>query len=395
LIKFADADVCETEVKRVMKIEEFQPLLDRIAGRNGLDAVAVVPLANLEGPLEHTLSRMERGLMPPSYRWTEENTRTGYGYKNYGGWAKAVIVAAKSFYVDESRPEDKSRPFGRFARYTWRNNYTFIVRALRSTVSEIIRETGIPLKSKVVSNYTSIPEKVIFSMSGIAGIGKNCTLISPVLGSYFNIGEAFIDLTVEGIEDFQPPPPDFSMCGSCRLCMDACPAHAFIDEGVLDINLCFQYLSENVVPVPGELRRSWGDRLYGCSTCTDVCPFNSHPLHGKAHDIGFIGTGMDLIQALTMSDGEWMELVADNQIGRRDRLAIIKNGILALGNSGYEGGTSVLTRFLHHDNTVIRSSAAWALGESGNGESMRRLEERLDKENDPAVSEEISSALGR
>jgi len=327
----------------------------------GIDAFEVIPIIDLRESLKDALLRQKRSLIPESYHWDEKKTGYAYSYKNYKSWARSIIVAAKYYFTDENYK--KGLEYGRISRFTWRNNYSYLVKSLKLLIKTLEIKLKRPIRAKFLSNYTSIPEKVIFNLSKLASCGKNSVLISRDMGSYFVIGEAFTDIDIDFTSDFTLNPPDFSICGECSKCIDACPTHAIIENGIIDVNRCLQYISENLVLMPLSYREKWGNRLYGCSTCIDVCPFNKglKPWAEK-HNIGYVGPSMNLLDVLNLKEGDWGKTFFNNQIGIRDRLAIIKNVIVSLGNIKYRGALDTLIPYLNHDNSVIRAYASWAVG---------------------------------
>ena len=399
----------------------------RILAENspGIDALSIIPVPDLAGPLEHALTQMRRGFVPGTYHWTGEKTEHAYAYKDYGEWARSIIVAAKYYYTSEEYPDKggyipgiqatvpplrkrasqepgtarSGRPFGRIARFTWRNNYRYLTVRLSELIAALERNLGIPIRAKALSNYTSIPEKVLFAFSGLASFGKNCVLISREMGSYFVVAEALTDLAVDfagtPLEGrLSVPAPDFLICGNCSRCMDACPTGAIVEQGVLDMNRCFQYLSENLVPIPREYRPKWGNRLYGCSTCIDVCPYNSElePCAEK-HNVGHVGTGEDIIKLLSYSPEQWERRFMDNQLIIRDQLAIVQNAMLCLGNYPSEDAYPILLPYLSHESPVLRSSTVWALGRMDIRKCRDTLENRLGNEENQEVRKEIERFL--
>jgi epoxyqueuosine reductase len=391
----------------------------------GIDAWDIIPVPDLSGPLTHTVSALHAGRIPATYAWTEHKTKRAYGYKSYGTWTRSIVVAAKYYYTDEGYPDvdgfvptrsplshtrnlyrsddarnrTRLRPFGRIARFTWRNNYRYLSEKLSNMVRDVERDLNVSIRFKTLSNYTSIPEKVLFAFSGLADFGRNCVLLHKTMGSYFVVGEMLTDLPVDFTGSrFQdtavPTAPEFAVCRECRRCIDACPTGALLGQGNIDINSCLQYISENLVFVPPAYRDVWGNRLYGCSTCMDVCPHNSglEPVAEK-HSVGHVGTGEDLVTLLSYDDAQWQKRFRNNQIIIRDRLAIVKNALLCFGNAPSEEALEPLTAHLTHPAPVIRSLAAWALGKLGAAEARTALERRLAEEEVRMVREEIERVL--
>jgi epoxyqueuosine reductase len=376
-----------------MKKIKQDKILDFIQSNiRGIDAVTILPLVPLGNAARKVVESIEKGYVPASYHWTRDKTGYAYKYKNYTGWAKSVIVAALSYYTDEKYPKD--RLSGRIARFTWRNNYKYLSMKLENAVKALGETLGVKIKSKILSNYTSLPEKVLFNYSGIARLGKNSVLLNRDMGSYFVIGEALTDLEVEFDRVDPLIQPDFSVCGDCEKCLKACPTGAIRQAGEIDINRCFQYISENLVLMPVSYREKWGSRLYGCSECIDACPFN-HNLYPRAskHNTGFVGQGVNLIEILKLGEEQWERFFLDNQIGIRDKKAILKNAITSLGYLGYRKSLRYLLPFLEHENTIIRAYSAWAIGKTNTESGKSNLISRYKDETADSVKAEIEPFL--
>ncbi|RKY01923.1 MAG: hypothetical protein DRP54_02870 [Spirochaetes bacterium] len=377
---------------------DIQSLKKAILSKTSLQVCEIIPLPDLEKALLWTLESFEKGYIPKSYSWSVEKTRKAYRYEYLQGWQKSVIVAAISYYTGEVFPEEEE--FGKISMYTWRNNYSFIKNELRKATEIVEETTGKKLRSITLSNYTSIPEKVLFRASSLADIGKNTLLLrKDDMGSYFVVGEAIIDLDIESFgtepraEHQELTEPDFSICGDCRRCIEACPTDA-LETGRININLCFQYISENLLLIPRELREKWGNRLYGCSICLDVCPYNKNlkPI-GIRHDNGVIGGNFNHFELLKMSEEKFHQVFGNNQIGMRSLLAIKKNSILSLGYLAYKKALPILSELINHQNEIIRAYSAWAIGRIGGKKAKKILESRYRIEKNPTVKKEIEDIL--
>ncbi len=357
----------------------------------GIDALEIIPLVDLEPALNHTLGALERGLVPSSYGWTRKKTAFAYGYKGHTEWVRSIIVAAKYYYTEEQVPKDAI--FGKISRFTWRNNYQFLKLKLGEAIDRIGECLGKKVRAKILSNYTSIPEKVLFRYSGLADVGKNSVCIHPEMGSYFVIGEALTDLITEVVPG-ELSAPNFSLCEDCTRCMDACPTEAIKEDGTIDVTSCLQYISENPILMPRRYRELWGNRLYGCSTCIDVCPYNEklEPWAEK-HKIGRVGPGMNLSEVLGLNEREWNFRFSQNQIGIRDPRAILKNAITALGCLQYKGAQEDLVSYTTHPDELLRAYAAWALGRMETRTSKTVLQRMHKHEEIPLVRSEIEFFL--
>jgi len=147
--------------------------------------------------------------------------------------------------------------------------------------------------------------------------------------------------------------------------------------------------------VPLDFREVWGDRLYGCTTCQEVCPKN-HKLKPKKYipEYGYIGSRIPLIPLLQISEEEFQNYFAYNQIAMRPREAIKRNAALALGNIGDSKAVVPLVRTLQEDDSpMVRGHTAWALSKIGGEKAKFALEKALKIEKDKEVREEIVNAL--
>ena len=106
--------------------------------------------------------------------------------------------------------------------------------------------------------------------SGVGFIGKNTMLITRTHGSWVVLGTLVTDVEIE------PTPPLDAGCGSCTLCIDACPTGALSDDepGVLDATRCLSYWTQTAGEMPDDVMDALDDRVYGCDICQDVCPWN-------------------------------------------------------------------------------------------------------------------------
>lgn len=127
----------------------------------------------------------------------------------------------------------------------------------------------VPPVARCFTDSAPLLERYWAWKAGLGFIGKNTHLIIPGKGSYFFLGE--IVTTLE-IDRYDRPQPD--RCGHCTRCLDACPTQA-LSSHRLDASRCLSYLTiEHKGDIPEAQACRLGNRLYGCDTCQQACPWN-------------------------------------------------------------------------------------------------------------------------
>lgn len=182
--------------------------------------------------------------------------------------ATTVISLAVPYYQgDHGAPP--SRPAGRIARYAWGQDYHLAVEHRLDCLKTFILEHAPDAAIRCAVDHTPLLERAYAQEAGLGFIGKHTLLITPDHGSWVLLAELITDLALD-VDN-----PGVSQCGSCTLCLDACPTAALTEPFQLDATRCIAYLTiEHKGESPGELRESAGDWLFGCDVCQEVCPYN-------------------------------------------------------------------------------------------------------------------------
>jgi epoxyqueuosine reductase len=225
--------------------------------------------------------------------------------------------------------------------------------------------------------------------SGLGWIGKHSNLITREVGSWVFLAELISTLDLEVDAESR------NYCGTCHRCLEACPTRAIVAPYVVDARLCISYLTiELRGPIPRELRSMIGSRIFGCDDCQDVCPWNRfatpceegqfYPAEGNQVPV--------LIELMRLTQAQFEERFRNSAVRRATYPGFLRNVAVALGNSGDLGATRVLAEALGHSEPLVRSHAAWALGQIGGEESQSALERALERERDSDVLEEIQAA---
>jgi epoxyqueuosine reductase len=185
--------------------------------------------------------------------------------------ARSVVVAARSYARPErDKPDDEPR--GRMPRYTRRDEYAVLRESLRELGGRLQRLRPRSRFAVYVDSNHHVDREAA-ARAGIAVYGKNTLAITRRHGSWVVLGVLVTDAELEPTHVVADGPA-WDACGSCRACIDACPTGAIVEEGVLDARRCLSWLSQSRLP---ELPHAaaFGDRVYGCDICQEVCPWNT------------------------------------------------------------------------------------------------------------------------
>lgn len=235
----------------------------------GFDACGVAPAADLPelGAFEPWLARGYAGDMTYLARSAARRADV-----------RAVVPGARSVIVtgtvyNTARPystecADPSR--AQIARYAWGDDYHDVVGArLGALLAWLRAEVAEAFDARAYVDTGPVQERVYAKHAGIGWIGRNTCVIHPTLGSWLVLGEIICSLPLT------PDEPALDQCGTCTLCLEACPTQAIVAPGELDARRCLSYLTiERRGPIPDRWRAAIGSHVYGCDICQEVCPWN-------------------------------------------------------------------------------------------------------------------------
>ena len=243
------------------------------------------------------------------------------------------------------------------ARYALGRDYHKLMRnRLQKLADDIARDIG-PFGHRVFVDSAPVLERALARNAGLGWIGKHSCLIDRDGGSWFFLGELFVDLPLP------IDPPASAHCGSCTRCIDLCPTGAIISPYRLDARRCISYLTiEHAGPIDHDLRPLMGNRIYGCDDCLAVCPWNKFA--AEAREIGYqprVGAP-ELAELAALDDAAFRARFAGSPVKRIGRGRMVRNVLYAIGNSGMASLAPAVRALLADEDPAVAEAAAWALG---------------------------------
>lgn len=210
---------------------------------------------------------------------------------------------------------------------------------------------------KVFTDTAPVMEKPLAAAAGLGWQGRHTNLVSRRFGSWLFLGEIFTTL------ELPPDAPEPDRCGRCRACESACPTGALAD-GHIDPRRCISYLTiEHKGHIPADLRPLLGNRIYGCDDCLAVCPWNKFAVPTEQAD--YLPRAELLAPRLAdlaaLDDGEFRAVFAGSPIKRIGRDRLLRNVLIALGNSRIPALATVAQNLLGDPAPLVRGAAVWAL----------------------------------
>ena len=330
----------------------------------GFDLCGVAPATNLPelAKLAEWLARGYAGEMI----YLHKSSETRADIHSFLPAAQSVIVTATNYYVEAT---EASTPH--IARYVWGEDYHVVLaERLERLVAWMREQTDEPFESRIFVDKHHVQERTFARHAGLGWIGKNTMLINPEIGSFTFLAGIAVSLSLTTDQ------PVDDHCGSCTLCVDACPTGALVDEYELDATRCISYLTiEHRGPIPPLQRAALGEHVYGCDVCQDVCPYNLAPL-STADPAWQPRAGRAEARPAELwrrSDFDLHGMVSGSAMTRASLSRLRRNLAVVLGNSRdadaatalQHPGGGVRRAAQSADTELVQEHVAWARGALG------------------------------
>lgn len=365
-------------------------LVKRRAAELGFSPVGIASVEAFDVDLARAVDWLAGGLNASMAWMSPERAQLACTPDRLLEGARSLVVVGVPYAGREDAPEDM-RARGRVARYARGADYHDVVKARLTELADVVRGFGDgETRTRIFVDSSPLPERAAAVRAGLGFVGKNTNLLTAQRGSWLLLGALLTTLALA------PDPPLERDCGRCRLCLDACPTDAFPAPYVLDANRCISYLTiEHRDAIPRDLRSAIGDRVFGCDDCQDVCPWNRADRGSGWPELAGTSDAAHpaLSDLLELDDVAFRQRFRHTPIWRTKRRGLLRNAAVALGNVGTAGDLPALATALHDDEPLVRSHAAWAIGEIGTAHGEKLLADARAAETDPNVLQEIDAAL--
>jgi epoxyqueuosine reductase len=301
-----------------------------------------------------------------------ENFRTrAENFRQRFSDARSVIVLGVNYYSKNRGAAAERSPAtlkGHVARYARGKDYHEVMdQKLREFVDRMRGSRGEAcLASTEEAWFESCVDTKPFmerhaaQRAGLGFIGKQTQLLSLQFGPWLFLCELLTNLELEFDRPFA------GSCGSCRICIDACPTGAIEESGGLDARKCIAYLTiENKGTIPAELRPKIGRWVFGCDVCLNVCPYAALGKESGWESLkaaAGAGEELDLAELFTVKDQRaYEEKFRGTAILRAKRRQLARNTCVVLGNSKNPRSLPLLERALSDADELVREHARWAI----------------------------------
>jgi epoxyqueuosine reductase len=271
--------------------------------------------------------------------------------------ARSVIVVGLSYAPkDDPLAIVAQRSKGAISVYARNRDYHDLIKGRLKHLGHFL-VSRFECEVKVFVDTAPVMEKPLAQSSGLGWQGKHTNLVSRSHGSWLFLGEIYTTLALPQDETTG------DHCGSCSRCLDVCPTKAFPAPYQLDATRCISYLTiEHKGPIPHDLRKAIGNRIYGCDDCLAVCPWNrfAQPTSNDQLMGREILTAPLLAELVTLDDRQFRSMFAGSPIKRIGRNRFVRNVLTAIGNSNNPALRPSVEALRSDPDPIVAEAAGWA-----------------------------------
>lgn len=272
------------------------------------------------------------------------------------------IISVRMDYLppDASFAKDlKNKQVGYISRYALGRDYHKVVRNRLKQLALKIKQHCEQLNFRPFVDSAPVLEHAIAEKAGIGWTGKHSLTINSQAGSWFFLGELFIDIPLPVDQ------PVEEKCGQCTACLTICPTQAIVAPYTIDARKCISYLTiEYDGVIPEQLRPLMGNRIYGCDDCQLICPWNRYAQITQEADFESRSQlkSQPLLTLFSWNEQRFLAHTEGSPIRRIGFNKWQRNIAIALGNAAYDPEISVaLEATLKDCSAIVAEHIEWAI----------------------------------
>jgi len=186
--------------------------------------------------------RIEQGLMDGLPWFTTERAQVSCHPDALLPQAQSIIALAMFYLTEQPGEQQDGIPRGRISRYAWGDDYHEIIKPklqqfaawLRDYARDEIRE----VETRLFVDTGRMVDRAVAQRAGLGWFGKNTNILTKGWGSWVFLAEIVTNLPLGGDSGQFYDSPSKANCGSCEICLRACPTGALPAPYVLDNTRC-------------------------------------------------------------------------------------------------------------------------------------------------------------
>jgi epoxyqueuosine reductase len=244
--------------------------------------------------------------------------------------AKSIVVVALNYYTPHEHEECETK--GKISRYAWGDDYHDVLKDKLRELLEWIKAEIPEADGKICVDTAPVMDKAWAVRAGLGWLGKHSNLITKEYGSWVFLGEILLNLELEYDTEIEP-----DHCGTCMMCLEACPTKAIVAPLIVDSNKCLSYATIELrsPEMPSEIAENLNGWFYGCDICQDVCPWNrfEKPTEEARFEPRGEETSADINEILSYTPEKYAERFRRSAIKRAKLGALQRNAKALKRNS--------------------------------------------------------------
>jgi epoxyqueuosine reductase len=275
------------------------------------------------------------------------------------------------------------------SRYALGRDYHKLMRKRLQQLGKKITEHCSNLNYRPFVDSAPVMERPLAEKAGLGWAGKHTLLINKEAGSWFFLGELFVNIPLPVTKNEYSITANRAVetktkdndCGTCVACIKICPTKAIVEPYIVDAKRCISYFTiESSEAIPEELRPLMGNRIYGCDDCQLICPWNKYAKLSVTDDFQARNNldDISLLELFSWSETYFLNTLQGSPIRRIGFQSWLRNIAVALGNAPYRNDIVVaLNDKLLIACELVTEHINWALLQQNN---KKRITEKTASE---------------